>query len=383
MNVEDKPNLSLGAPPKGMKIKTGGVPTKLFLVIVLLQLVVIALFFVKPEPVMSTNGLGTKAPDPSWDFKTVALALEDRSLDAQAAQAWENYLAQAPDLGERPQILYRIGKLYMQAEQYDRAAAALVQADLSAGEGSDLKAKTGPKMVECLRKLGLYGEVGRELSRRVEVGAGEQGRGPKIASFAGEALHQADLDRMIERRVDQMLAMQGGAGNEQQRRMLIQQMKSPQMIQQIFQECLQTELFARRARELKLDKEDQFLDAKEFLIQNLLATNFMNRELEKIQPTTMDVEAFFEANKEMYKDEESGEIPTFDAVGEQVARDYAQRKQQEMAERLTNDMMARYDVKLHAMPGSAPMEAPVQSPPSAQEEEPNQEDQADEEEGAE
>ena len=33
-----------------------------------------------------------------------------------------------------------------------------------------LRAKVGAKIVECLRRLGNYGEVGRELSRQVEVG---------------------------------------------------------------------------------------------------------------------------------------------------------------------------------------------------------------------
>ncbi|MFH1998159.1 MAG: tetratricopeptide repeat protein, partial [Planctomycetota bacterium] len=242
MNAEKKPNLSLGAPPKGLKIKTGGSSTKLLLVIMLLQCIVIAVLFIKPSGNSITSGNPSTSGGISWDYKTLALALEDRALNAQAAWTWEQYIEHTPDLGERPQILYRIGKLYMQAGDFEKAAAALVQADLAAGDGSDLKAKTGPKMVECLRKLGLYGEVGRELSRRVEVGGNDPGRGAKIASFAGETLYQADLDHMIEHRVDQMMAVQGNAGDEQQRRAFLNQMKSPDMSRQIFQECIQTEL---------------------------------------------------------------------------------------------------------------------------------------------
>ena len=123
--------------------------------------------------------------------------LEDKSLDAEAARAWEAYLAADPQCAERAEICYRIGRLHMQAEQFGPAAAALVRAEQAAGDDKDLKAKIGPRIVECLNRLGRYGEVGRELSRRVEAGARTR-RGEKPGQKgAGHAHRDKTLPRPI------------------------------------------------------------------------------------------------------------------------------------------------------------------------------------------
>ena len=137
------------------------------------------------------------------------MELENRSLPGPAAAAWEKYLDRVPTTDDRLEICYRVGKLYLQAEQYAPAAAAFVHAEQLAGDNAELKQRIGPQLVTCLRRLGLYGEVGRELSRRVETGAEGTAQGKMLATLAGEPLTDADLDRLIERRVDQMLAVQG------------------------------------------------------------------------------------------------------------------------------------------------------------------------------
>ncbi|MHC4943236.1 MAG: SurA N-terminal domain-containing protein [Planctomycetota bacterium] len=349
MTDKEKPKLTLGEAPKGLKAKTANNSKGLLITVILLQMVAIAiLLFGLPEgnrPIVPSI-LGKEEPD----LKTLAMELEDRSLGRQAAQAWERYLESAGS-EDRPQILYRIGKLYMESEDYEQAAAYLVRADLAAGDDKELSARTGPKMVECLRKLGLYGEVSRELSRRVEVG-GEDTAGSRIlASLAGESITEADLDRLTERRADQMLAIQGLPDSEATRKALIDQLRSPSMKTQIFQEMLQTELFSRRARELKLDEEESFRDAREFFLEQLLASRFLNSHLEKIQPTAVDLEAFYQAFNENYKDEETEEIPPFEQVRDRVLNDYVARKQKELAEKLFGDLTVRYDVKILAMPG--------------------------------
>jgi parvulin-like peptidyl-prolyl isomerase len=211
----------------------------------------------------------------------------------------------APGTESRAEILYRIGKLYMQAEDYGSAAAALVRAELAAGDAPELRDKIGPVMVDCLRRLGLYGEVGRELSRRVEAGADKAGQRKVLATIAGEELCEADLDRMIERRVDQMLGLQGVPGDEAARQMLLKRLSEPQTRQQLFQELLQRELFTRRARELKLDRDEGFQQTRRMLEEDLLAKSFQEREVGKIQPTDVDVQAYYQAHAEQYRQPES------------------------------------------------------------------------------
>lgn len=303
--MSDRPELSLGQPPLALQKKLSEVPRGWLVLIVLLNLAVLACLAVL------MMRAGPEAPpfaaSPA-ELKATAADLEDKSLDAEAARAWEAYLAADSQCADRAEILYRIGRLYMQSEQFGPAAGALVHSEHAAGDNHDLRAKIAPRMIECLNRLGRYGEVGRELSRRVEVGGKEQtaAKGSKkiLATITGQTLTEADLDRMIERRVDQMLALQGG-GDAQQRQAILQQMSAPAARKQILQELLRTELFCRRARETGMDREEDFRQAREQLEQGLLADRFLSRELEKIRPTEVDLESYFKANPSQYETPES------------------------------------------------------------------------------
>ena len=138
------------------------------------------------------------------ELRATALALEARSLSRAAAETWQAYLRSEPATSERANLLYRIGRLYLEAEEYNAAVVALVQAEQLAVEDPALQEKIGPRIVDCLRRLGRYGEVGRELSRQVEVDSAAGDRGAVLATFAGESFYEADLDRVIERTVDRL-----------------------------------------------------------------------------------------------------------------------------------------------------------------------------------
>lgn len=240
---------------------------------------------------------------PVSKLRTLALELENKSLELAAARTWEQYLERFPGAADQAEILYRVGRLYMQSEEFERAAATFVRCE-QAGPDDELKSRIGQNLVTCLRRLGRYGEVGRELSRRVETGGADVKRGRVLATLAGEELTEADLDRMVERRVDQMLSLQGGHGATM-RQSLLQRFSSPEMRQQIFQELLQAQLFTRRARELKLDSKEGFLQARAALEENLLASQFQAHELDKVQPTDVDIEAYYAAGPDRYREPEA------------------------------------------------------------------------------
>jgi len=306
MSDQQRPNLSLGQPPGNLK-KLGRFPTAWLWVFGLLHvaaLVCLLMLLLRPAGGDTSEAVTPAAGNPQ-QLRDIALKLEEKSLYAPAARAWEDYLAAAPQEPQRAEILYRIGKFYMQAQRYDEAAATLVRSEMAAAGDKKLTDKIGPKLIECLRLLGMYGEVGRELSRRVEATANEPKNGKVIATLAGESLTEADLDRMIERRVDRMLALQGAPSDPAARDAVLRQLSSPAMRRQMLQEMIQTELFCRRARELKLDQQEEFLQAQQFMVQDLLAGRFLARELEKIQPTDVDLESYYKANQKDYEQPES------------------------------------------------------------------------------
>jgi tetratricopeptide (TPR) repeat protein len=303
----NRPHLSLGDPPGRLRHAAGTVPRGWLILIATLQLAILGLlawsFGERREQVVVSGGGAVS--ERAGKQRELAHELENRSLYAQAAEAWEEYLRSTPQAHDRAEVWFRVGRLFLQAEQFDRAAAALLRCEQAAEDDPALRKKVGPELVTCLRRLGLYGEVGRELSRRVEAGAEDVQQGKVLATLGGEPLTEADLDRLIERRVDQMLAMQGATGVEALRQQLLQEFARPETRRQLFDELLQTELFTRRARELGLDREPEYVAARQAVEDSLLASRFQARELAKIQPTDVDLEAFYKLGESLYRQPET------------------------------------------------------------------------------
>ena len=303
---ENRPALTLADPP-GKRLQRQGGPGRGIWWLLGLQVVCltgIGYQLANRSERAETSGV---AGQPA-QLRDVALALEGRSLSRAAAEAWQAYLRSEPATSERANLLYRIGRLYLEAEEYNAAVVALVEAEQLAVDDPALQEKIGPRIVDCLRRLGRYGEVGRELSRQVEVGSAAEDRGAVLATFAGESFYEADLDRLIERTVDRALALQGGSGLVVAREQGLKQYQSPQARQQMLQQLLQRELFSRRARDLKMDSQAEFVDNRRFLETELLASRFLNSQLEKIQPTDVDLESYYSAQQTTYRQPETASL---------------------------------------------------------------------------
>ena len=80
--------------------------------------------------------------------------------------------------------------------------------------------------------------------------------------------------------------------------------------------------------------------------QGILAGAFLNREIGAIRPTPVDIESFYEANKDNYKKEDDKEPPPFNEVRDRVVQDYVARKRAELSQQLMRDLMSRYDVRI-------------------------------------
>ena len=418
MAEESVPNLKLD-PLSGKKgnPKERTFSNGLLLIVLLLQAaLLIGSFFLwgnRKEAVSSS-------PADALAIRELALTLEDKSLFREAAREWERYLDCAPDDPNRAQICLRAGDLRRNAGDYGEAARNYIAAELEAKRnGKELKADAGRKIVDCLRKLGRYGEVGRELARRVNVGKDSE-NSKTLATYAGEKITEADLDRMLERRVDQMMSIQGSSDADA-RKAILKQLNTPQARNDLLQEILRTELLARRARETGLEKAPSFRDALQGAESSLLASRYLEQELSQIQPTQVDLESYYEANKRQYEEPERAKVrilerkekeeppaidnaeafdkgaereivrgqsdgllgeteklfgleqggwtkkpivrgekrfwvflekkfpartPPMEEIQGRVARDYVSRKRAELSQKLTRDLMSRYDVRI-------------------------------------
>jgi hypothetical protein len=261
------------------------------------------------------------AADSADDLKATALALEEHGLDAQAAETWQQYLDALPETPERADVLYRMGQLQMQARRFDLAAGSLVRAGLAAKDDKPLQEKIGPRLAECLRHCNRYGTVGRELSLRGTAGGQQAGsaQGQVVARIGGEKITESDLDRIIQHHVDEALASQGTAGDKSRRQALLQQLAGPAARAGILRELMQSEVFVRRAYELKLDQDGEMLLAREQAVDNLLIRRLFQKELNVAAPTDADLDAFFKAHQAEYRRPESLRVVAIRVADEPAA----------------------------------------------------------------
>ena len=302
------PSLTLEEPPGRLKKKSPGKGLAFGLVVVvLLQAVVIAILLRSPARSETESG---SLPAKDW-----ALALETRGLVSEAATRFEDWLATHPDDPDRSKIAYRIGKLLMDADKWEEAASYFVLSELWASADDQApEARLGQRLVECLRRAGLDGAVGRELARRVDH-SGEGGEDPVLATWAGEEFRESDLERLIEGEVDAMLRMREG-WTPSDREALLANFRDVQTRRSLLEGFLVQDLMVRRARELGVDQEDVFLKLRERQERQLLASILVEREQATIKPTDTDLEAHYKANEELWKEPGSIDVRVAELTSE-------------------------------------------------------------------
>ncbi len=298
------PRLSLETPQRLRTHPHGSLLVPLLLVLIaLMQAAGLLLWWRGP----SDHGGATSHPGRAREFFDLALALEQKSLPREAARAFEQFLALSQEDKDRPQHFYHAGSLRMDAGDFDLAAAHFIAAEIAVKGGSAaLPRELGTRLIDCLRRLGLHGEVGRELARRVDAG-GAPDSSKVVATYGDESITEADLDRWIERRVDQMLGP-SVAVDAQDRQSLLEQWSSKERRAEVLSEILRTDLFARRARELLLDQKPELKDMVRDSEQGLLALMLEREELSSRRPTESDVEAYFAAHRGDYRTPRSADI---------------------------------------------------------------------------
>ena len=182
-----------------------------------------------------------------WTWKTRAWTPR---RPARGKPIWRRIRSAA----ERAEILYRIGAAVHAGRTVrpGRGRAGAVPSRRH-GDDRDLTAKIGPRIVECLNRLGRYGEVGRELSRRVEVGGkertAEKGSKKVLATLTG-----ADPDGGRPGPDDRAprgphAGHRKGAATRSSDRPSCSRCPPRPCEGNSSQEMLKTELFCRRARE--------------------------------------------------------------------------------------------------------------------------------------
>jgi peptidyl-prolyl cis-trans isomerase C len=262
--------------------------------------------------------------------KQLAAKLSQRNLYNQAADTWQDYIADA-DLTntERAGALFQVGMALEKAGLYADAIEFYYRSE-TAEKLDDLAPQINEHIRDCFEKLGKFSALRYELMDRTSINKAQEAGSKVVAEIGVEKITQADLDAQIENALDNQLSsiaafMSTEQLNEQKKKML-EQYQNPQAKQQFLQSWLAQKILYREALEKQLTEKPEVKRLMNELVQGLLSQQLMNEQLaSKINITQTDLETYYAANKDKFLEPAKAKISHILVNEEQQAKDIIER----------------------------------------------------------
>jgi hypothetical protein len=284
-------------------------------------------------------------------LEELALKLEKQHLPSSAAGAWMDYLeAERPGGEKAARIWYRIGKLFQENGEYERALEAYYRSEALAGI-DELETEIARRTAECLENLGKFAALQLELESRTAVPGIDTtaGGGAIVAEIGTWKISRAELDMMIEDQIDASInQMAGFATPEQireQKEKLLQQVISEGGRAGYLEQFIAEELLYRKAREERTYEKPGVRKLMDRVERTVLASQYLQSKFEGITVTEEELRAYFEAHKAEF--EKDGVQQGFDDVRNAVWGAVRRQKEQEIQQRVVGELMNLYDVVIH------------------------------------
>ena len=294
------PELPVRPPQRGAWT---GLVVVLLLVVIGLQVWPLVAARRRPTPASSGPPTGLAVQQ-----KVLAGKLENANLSAAAADAWQAYLTAAVvEPQEAANIHYRIGKLRQDAGQFEAAVSQYFLAEeLLEGDSGDLGRQIGLRVGECLRRLGRYSDLARDVAARASSGdAGKSLEDQQVvAEVSGEKITAVDFDRLLTEDIEAAIKMQPGlspADEDTMRRQAHEQFADPRVRAGQLQSIVARRVLAQEARQQGVDQSEEFKKRLTSVADRELATTLLLQEIQKRATVTdADVQRFYQAEKERY-----------------------------------------------------------------------------------
>ena len=241
-----------------------------------------------------------------------ALKLEQRGLTRPAIDAWTEYVRNEPlSAREQAGIWYRIGTLYQRVADYEPALAGYYRSEMLA-ELPETSQELKQRIAECLQAIGKLSVLRQEQRDRVTLGEQETG-GTVVAEIAGVQITETDLDQFIEDRLELQLSQYAQYLSPEQmaeqKEALFKQFATPEQRRLALEQLVVQEVLYRGARDEGI-REDPATRAllleseRQIMAQRLLA----NSAAQQIQITDTDLQTYYKANLDRYREEERAQI---------------------------------------------------------------------------
>ncbi|HUV36696.1 MAG TPA: hypothetical protein VMX58_07140 [Patescibacteria group bacterium] len=285
------------------------------------------------------------------NLEELALKLEKQDLPGAAARVWIEYLdATKPATEERARIWYRIGKIYQNGGDYERALEAYYRSEATMGL-DELATEIGRRTAECLENLGRFAALRFELEERTSYTAGDSTAGSDVLAEIGSwKITRAELDMMVEAEIEAQLSQLAGSLAPEERRM-----KKERLLDQVLREgergrwlerFIAEELLYRSAREEGIYENPEVRSLLRNVERKLLAQKMMDREYaSRITAIPEELRSYYDSHMDDFKVD--GAQKGFEESRNEVYAAVRMQKEMAIQREVLESLMEKYDVVIH------------------------------------
>ena len=284
-------------------------------------------------------------------LEELALKLENQKLPGAAARAWTEYLGSSRPGGEEAaRIWFRIGKLYQEGGDSERALEAYYRSEAIA-KLDELEPEISKRTSECLEALGKFAALNYELEERTAYAKSDSAGGRDVLAEIGNwKITRADLDVMIEAEIDAQLGQLAASLTPDERRAQNQKLLDEVLKQgerdKWLQRFIAEEMLYRRAREEKLADDPEFRALTRNLERKILAQRLLDGEFAKrVSIAPDELKMYYEGHKDSFK--KDGAQRSFDEARDEVYAAVRMQKEIEIQQQILAELKDRYNVVLH------------------------------------
>ncbi|MBN1164404.1 MAG: hypothetical protein JXB45_07480 [Candidatus Krumholzibacteriota bacterium] len=343
MSADLQLDLKPPRPEKGLPLRAA-----LFLLILLMVMTALNLYL----SLSKGSGAGRNGEVlPPHTLEELALKMEKQQLPGAAARIWTGYLASArPGREESARIQYRIGKLYQERGEFEKALEAYYRSEKIAVL-KDIDREIAVRAAECLEKLGRFAALRSELESRTAVeGVSDPTSGEIVAEIGGWKISRAELESMIEAEIDaQLSSLAVGLTPQQksaQKEKLLESVLARGEREKWMERFIAEELIYRYALEEKLYQEEKYRELLRNLERKLLVQALLDREFSRqVKVSEEELQDYYKRHGEKYTEE--GVRQDFTEVRDQVYQAVRMEKEMQVQAQLLEGLRARYDVVIH------------------------------------
>lgn len=269
--------------------------TKSVLLALLAVLSVIICFFV----VRGANYMG-------WDARKqldFAETLADKGLKKAAVAAFDDYLKIAKiSTIEAAKLLYKMGNINMELLDYEKALYYFYKAE-AADPNAGFKSQLDQKLVECLQNLGMTSQA-QDEPKKIDPNA------VIFAKVGDEQITETEINEAIDAIPE--WARENFATGEGR--------------VEFVRQYATTQALYKKAKRMGLDQDQDVKRDLRDVTKKILVQKFLESQLkDKVAVLASDVETYYEANRERYKEPAAANISMIKISSEKSAQDAFRR----------------------------------------------------------